>query len=118
MLSLSPGLLGLALRWARDFAFTQIVEVPIYRRAFRCGFWEAFGASAITHPLVWWFNASHAWHVSWVWRAAACESFAWLVEAAYFRFVFGRSRALLWSFAANGVSFSLGLACWYFLGLR
>ncbi len=103
----------LAVRWLRDFAFTQIVEVPIYRRAFDCGFWEAFGASAITHPLVWWWATMHVWHAPWGWRVAVSEGFAWLVEAAYFRWGFGRRGALGWSLVANGVSFTLGVACYY-----
>jgi hypothetical protein len=103
-------------RWLRAFALTQIIEVPIYRRAFGCGFWEAFGASAITHPLVFWFNASHLWDVAWVWRATACELFAWWAEALYFALLH-RRRSLRWALVANAASFSFGLGCWYFLGL-
>ncbi len=99
------------LRWLRAFVFTQIVEIPIYRRTFGSRLLEAFGASAITHPVVWWFNASHLWHVSWTTRAVACELFAWWVEAAYFA-ALGRRRALWWTFVANGTSFGLGLFCW------
>ena len=103
-------------RWFRAFVFTQIVEVPIYRRAFGCGFWEAFGASTLTHPVVWMLNAINPWHVAWGWRALALETFAWLAEAAYFHWLFGRPRAVRWSLAANALSFSLGLACWYAFG--
>jgi hypothetical protein len=103
-------------RWLRAFLLTQIIEVPIYRRGFGCSFWEAFGASAITHPLVFWFNASHMWHVSWGWRVAACELFAWWVEAFYFA-ALHRKSVVLWTLVANGASFSFGLVCWYFFGL-
>jgi hypothetical protein len=103
------------LRWLRAFVFTQIIEVPIYRRAFGCSLLEAFGASAITHPLVWWFATSHLWHVSWGWKALACELFAWWVEAAYFALL-RRRRALLWTLVANGASFGIGMGCWYFFG--
>jgi hypothetical protein len=99
--------------WLRDFAVTQIVEVPIYRRAFKCGFWEAFGASAITHPVVWWANERHLVHAPWATRATASELFAWLVEAGYFALVFRRKHALAWTFAANAASFSIGLLAWW-----
>jgi hypothetical protein len=104
------------LRWLRAFALTQMIEVPIYRRAFGCGFWEAFGASAITHPLVFWFASSGLWHARWGWRAAACELFAWWVEAAYFR-ALSRSRVVFWTLVANASSFAFGLICWYYFGL-
>ncbi len=112
---MTPSLVG---RWLRDFAFTQIVEVPIYRRAFGCGYVEAFGASALTHPIVWWLNALHVWHAPWWQRAVVSELFAWLAEAAYFRFGFGRRRALLWTLVANGASFGLALVAFWVLGVR
>ncbi len=105
------------LRWLQAFVFTQIIEVPIYRRGFRCGFWEAFGASALTHPLVYWFVASGVWRVAWSWRAAAAESFAWGVEALYFA-VLGRRRAGLWSLLANGASFGTGMLAWWLFQRR
>jgi hypothetical protein len=108
--------MNLFARWLRAFALTQIIEVPIYRRAFGSSLLEAFGASAITHPLVFWFNASHAWHVAWGWRAAACELFAWWVEALYFA-VLGRRRVLAWTLIANSSSFLFGLGCWYLVGV-
>lgn len=103
------------LRWLRAFLLTQIIEVPIYRRAFGCGFWEAFGASAITHPLVFWFASSGLWRASWSRRAAACEAFAWLVEALYFA-ILGRRHPVRWALVANASSFAFGLAAWYFFG--
>jgi hypothetical protein len=97
------------LRWLSAFVFTQIVEVPIYRRTLHPSFWVAFGASAITHPLVWLFLGSRVWHAPFLWQATAAELFAWWAEAAYFKLVFGRPNALLWTFVANVASLVLGL---------
>lgn len=95
--------------WLFAFAFTQVVEVPIYRRALGDRRWAtaiAFGASALTHPVVWFvFPRLFAHYLTMV---VAAEVFAWLVEAAYLR-AFGLRRALWWSFVSNGASFSLGL---------
>jgi hypothetical protein len=97
------------IRWAAAFVFTQIVEIPIYRRHLDVGFWAAFGASAITHPLVWLLLGSHAWQAPWTVQVTAAEVFAWLAEAAYFEFGFRRRGALFWSFVANAASLALGL---------
>jgi hypothetical protein len=103
------------VRWAAAFMFTQIVEVPIYRRHLGVGFWAAFGASTITHPLVWLFLGSHAWRAPWTAQVIAAEVFAWLTEAAYFGVGFRRPGALFWSFVANAASLGLGLlARWLF----
>lgn len=101
-------------KWLYAFVFTQIVEVPIYRRAFDCSFLVAFGASAITHPIVWGVFLAKLWHVSFTTNAIVAELFAWLAEAAYFRFIFGYKRALLWSLVANSASLFVGLACSHF----
>ncbi|HEX2678496.1 MAG TPA: hypothetical protein VHM19_17710 [Polyangiales bacterium] len=101
---LSPAL----VRWLRAFAFTQLVEIPIYRRTLGAGFWEAFGASAITHPIVWFGFFSPYAPGTYLQRSIAAELFAWLVEAAYFR-ARGRRNALGWALVANGASVGLGL---------
>jgi hypothetical protein len=110
----------LVTSWLLAFAFTQIVEVPIYRRALGASFGEAFGASAVTHPIVWLvmlprtigFAIAPAFlqGASWLTRAVVMELFAWLAEAAWFGFLFRRAplRALLWTFVANVVSLFLG----------
>ncbi len=97
------------VRWAAAFVFTQIVEIPIYRRHLGVGFWAAFGASAITHPLVWLFLGSHAWRAPWTAQVVAVEVLVWLTEAAYFGVAFRRRGALRWSFVANAASLTLGL---------
>lgn len=99
--------------WARAFAFTQIVEAPIYRWGFGARWRTALGASALTHPFVWfafpWLQ--HALGVRYrVWVTFA-ELFALFVEAALLVRAERMTprRALLASLAANGTSFGLGL---------
>lgn len=93
--------------WLRAFVFTQIIEVPIYRRALDGRTAVAFGASLITHPIVW-LASRPLTPLLGIWTyIALAELFAWLVEAAYMR-AFGLKRALMWSAIANGASFGLG----------
>ena len=95
-----------ALRaWLLAFAFTQAVEIPIYRRA-GAPLWVAFGASALTHPVVW-FVFPQA-DLPWLWMVLWAELFAWLAEAAWLRWN-GVRRPLRWSLLANGASLALGL---------
>ena len=96
----------LALRgWLLAFAFTQAIEIPIYLRA-GAPLWVAFGASALTHPVVWF--AFPRLGAPWGWTVLWAELFAWLAEALWLR-CHGVRRALWWSLAANGASLSLGL---------
>lgn len=97
--------------WAWAFLFTQVVEIPIYAIALRVSLPAAFGASALTHPIVWFafFNPIFDEQPYWP-RVVAAELFAWLAEAAYFRFGFKKDRALLWALVANGASVLLGFA--------
>jgi hypothetical protein len=108
--------------WLGAFLFTQAVEVPIWAQALR---WDrrlapgrepwsmwinvaiGFGASAITHPFVWFWFPRHAPGTYWV-MVLQAEAFAVLVEAAYTR-AFGLRWALGWSLVANGASAGLGL---------
>jgi hypothetical protein len=85
-----------------------MVEVPIYAVGLRVGLFPAFGASAITHPVLW-FVIFPCLHLSYFWLVVIGESFAFLVEAAYFAWLFRRRRALLWSALANAASFSAGM---------
>ena len=102
--------------WLAAFVFTQIVEVPIYlvalarvpRPASRLrDIFVAFGASTLTHPLLWLLfpkNLSpHAYYAT----TAIAEVIVVLVEAAWLR-LFGVRRAIVWSIVANGASFGLG----------
>lgn len=69
----------------------------------------AFGASAMTHPIVW-FGFPLVIPLIGYWPMVVCaEAFAIGSEAYYMRGE-GMRRALLWSLAANGASFGLGAA--------
>lgn len=120
--------------WFRAFLFTQVVEVPVYvlamRHAQRTGWSErprglplqllvAFGASAITHPAVWYLipavadpRRSYAEYV------VLAETFAVVVEAFYFYsgHIAWLGRAFVWSLLANALSAGLGAASRYLTG--
>lgn len=118
-----------AFAWLRAFLFTQIVEMPIYRRALPTSWGAAFSASAITHPFVWFFFPwiAYRFDVSWYATATASELFAWWVEALWFwslgkKMLFGQNaisgkRATLVSLAANAASLGLGLVSRALFGL-
>jgi hypothetical protein len=95
--------------WLRAFLFTQLVEIPIYMRGLRCSLPVAFGASALTHPVVWLLFFNPRWQAPYLGKLVAAELFAWLAEAAYFGLVWKRSRAWLWALVANAASLALGL---------
>jgi hypothetical protein len=118
--------------WLSAFAFTQIVEVPIYvaaiRRALRgddlprlrgvpAQLAVAFGASLVTHPIVWFLIPRLRYDAYWV-MVARAETFAVVVEGFYFYalYVFDLRRAMLWSLAANATSASLGLLSRWLFG--
>jgi hypothetical protein len=102
-------------RWLVAFLFTQIVEVPIWvfvlrkygrtRRSLAASMAIAFGASAITHPFVW-FGFPRLF-ADYTMMVVFAESFAVIVEAIYM-IRFGLRRALFWSIVANGASAGLG----------
>jgi ABC-type branched-subunit amino acid transport system permease subunit len=108
--------------WLGAFAFTQAVEVPIWayalaehrklsRGAHPWPFWVCaavgFGASAITHPIVWFVIPRYApgGYVAMVLQA---EAFAVVVEAVYTSLA-GLRWSLGWSICANAASAGLGL---------
>jgi hypothetical protein len=111
------------MAWLLAFLFTQAVEVPIYMRGLRARAFEAFGATALTHPIVW-FVIPEVW--DWFYRTALismqlrpmtryvimiviAETFAVVAEALYFRFL-GLEKPWRWAFIANMSSVGLGLA--------
>lgn len=100
--------------WLGAFALTQIVETPIYARALsaRCPRWTvrvalAFGASALTHPAVF-FVFPRLFPGDYWTGVAAAELFAVSAEALYLRRL-GVDRAIGWSLLANAASVTLGL---------
>ena len=111
------------MKWLEAFLFTQAVEIPIWvyallRAARRDGVGKrppvvsalliAFGASAITHPVVWFGFPLLSRYIGY-WPMVACaETFAVVVEGFYMR-AEGMRRAHLWSLLANGASFGLGV---------
>jgi hypothetical protein len=102
--------------WLWAFLFTQMVEVPIYAVGLRVGILAAFGASAITHPIVW-FVLFRYLPLPYLWLAVAAEAFAFAVETAYFALLFRRRRAWLWSALANAASFGAGLLSRWLFGM-
>ncbi len=100
------------MTWLSAFLLTQAVEGPIYlfagRRLPTARRWLfAFGASAVTHPVVWF---AFPWEsASWWLCFAFAESFAVIAEGALGRLV-GLPRPWLWSLAANAASVLVGLA--------
>lgn len=111
---------GYILAWLRAFVFTQLVEVPIYMRLARTTPAVAFGASAITHPILW-FVIFPLMPGGFAVKLAVGELFAWLGEAAYLRYVVrvepSLARALAWSLIANAASAGLGELCRALTGL-
>lgn len=106
--------------WLWAFLLTELVEVPIYLRALLArddperpfervlpALLVAFGASALTHPIVW-FVTPQLITSSYVLMVAAAETFAVLAEAAWLR-AFGLRRALWWALFANAASVLVGL---------
>jgi hypothetical protein len=111
------------LGWLWAYLFTQAVEVPIYIVGARARWDEAFMASALTHPIVW-FVIPRAWQAAfraishspdasgmsgaayWVLYVIA-ETFAVVAEGFYMRHL-GKKNPFLWALAANASSVALG----------
>ena len=97
--------------WFSAFLFTQIVEIPIYvvalrDRALPAALAIAFGASLITHPILWWVFPHLA--LPWLTAVVLLELAVALVEAAYL-YAWRTPRALRWSLLANAAGVALGL---------
>jgi hypothetical protein len=111
--------------WLVAFAFTQAFEIPIYSWVMRRQDVElsglgrllvAFGASALTHPVVWFVLPRLQPSLGYWGYVAVAETFAVTVEAMYVA-RFGVQRALLWALAANVFSASLGLTSRWLFGV-
>ena len=107
------------LLWLNAFLFTQAVEVPIYLYALPRERWAilvAFGASALTHPLVWYFFPVlfDYWEPQgFLMMAIFAEAFAVFAEAMWLS-RFQVKHAFLWAFVANMSSVGLGKLSRYF----
>lgn len=113
------------MKWLVAFLFTQAIELPVWlwalrraprrtgpREAARPGpagaVLIALGASALTHPVVWFvFPELRPWIGYWP-MVALAEAFAVGVEAVYMR-AEGVRWAVGWSLVANAASFGLGI---------
>lgn len=100
------------LAWLTAFAVTQLVEMPIYAAALGQRPWPerialAFGASAVTHPFVW-FVFPPLFEGYWT-MVLVAETFAVVVEGLWF-WCFGLKRAILWALLANATSVGVGFA--------
>ncbi len=103
--------------WLAAFAFTQLIEVPLYLAATGRRWVAAFGASLITHPIVWFVFPRYWPRGHWESMVACAELFAVAIEAAWLA-SFGVKRPIEWAFAANAASFVTGLALQHFGVLR
>jgi hypothetical protein len=127
------------MKWLVAFLFTQAFEVPIYLWAMHRQKLElewlrralvAFGASAFTHPIVWFvlpltrppfaqLGASLGVadpHGFGFWSyVALAETFAVVAEAIYLG-MFGVKRPLLLALVANAASAGIGLTLRHFFG--
>ena len=99
------------MTWITAFLITQVVEAPIYLWAGRHlsaprRWLLALGASAVTHPVVWF---AFPWQTApWELCFFAAETFAVVAEGALGRLA-GLERPWLWSLTANGASVIVGL---------
>src|SRR5690348_17316561 len=79
----------------------------------------AFGASAITHPIVWFvlppLLTLEVAHLPWMTMVWIAEAFAVVAETLWL-FAFGVRYAPLWALGANMASFGAGLVCYRYLG--
>ncbi|MFO0550507.1 MAG: hypothetical protein U0271_19085 [Polyangiaceae bacterium] len=107
--------------WLGAFLFTEAVEAPFYAFVLKrvdpplLG-WErwvvALGASAITHPIVWFVLPPIGRALGYWGYVAVAETFAVTVEAVYF-YVFKTPRAFLVSLLGNAASAGLGILIRY-----
>jgi len=97
--------------WLTAFIFTELVEVPIYSVGLRCNPLVAFGASAVTHPIVWFAIFNPRFEAGYNTKVVAAELFAWAAETLYFSVIFKKRRAWFWAFVANASSLGAGFLC-------
>ncbi len=99
--------------WLAAFAFTQLVETPLYvlwplrDRPLARALPLAFAASALTHPIVW-FVMPHLVPGDYWTMVAVAEVFAVTAEAGWLRLV-GVRRPWLPALLVNAASLGLGL---------
>lgn len=105
--------------WALAFLITQAIEVPVYALGLRRRGWGlamllGAGASALSHPLVWFvIQPVMEGRTTFAAFVVVAELFAWTSEAVYLRLadVSWRRSAVL-ALIANAASVTLG---WFLL---
>ena len=112
-------------RWLVAFLLTQSVEMGVYvnapgpERPLRERLAIAFGASAITHPIVWFVITPLYGPLGLTWWQAVgiAEAYAVAMEAVWLMF-FGHRPIVAAGAAAiaNSLSFGIGLFCYEYLG--
>jgi hypothetical protein len=117
------------LGWLRAFLLTQSVEMGLYVRAtparpLRERLAIAFGASAITHPIVWFvipdlvraLEPTGDWQRDWWIAIAVAETFAVSAETLWLS-LFGKPplEAFGWALSANTASFTIGLFLYQYM---
>lgn len=120
------------LNWLLAFGLTQLIEMPIYRRGLAAKYWEAFGASALTNPIVCFiipglWRSMYAAGIQWDGRlrlspgmyllgyGVLAEGFAVLGEVLWF-WGLGKKNPWRWAFIANFASAATGLILHFCLG--
>lgn len=110
------------VRWLLAFVFTEVVETGVYVQALgdrplKERLAIGLGASAITHPVLWFVVTEVMQSLGLTWWPTVAVGEAWVVAVeATWLWAFGVRRALLWSLAANFTSFALGLVGYVLLG--
>jgi hypothetical protein len=110
--------------WLIAFVLTQVVEIPIYVRGLRGSrlraIWSralvGFGASAITHPFVWFVFPMLLEDHDYVVMVLCAEGFAVAIEAIWLA-QFGARGPLLLSAIANGASVAVGFVSRWLFGI-
>lgn len=98
------------IAWLSAFAVTQAVEVPIYRWALKGRSHPlliAFGASCLTHPLIF-VVLPRYWAGDYLSYVFAAEGIAVGLEAIWLG-AFGLKRSVWWALGANALSTAIGL---------
>jgi len=113
-------------RWLLAFTMTQVTEMGIYANApggpprpLRERLSIAFGASAVTHPIVWFVIAPLCARLGLGWWTGVtiAEVFAFAAEGLWLMGFGHRALpAFGTSLVANALSFTLGLFCYEALG--
>ncbi|MCA9569647.1 MAG: hypothetical protein KC656_17495 [Myxococcales bacterium] len=104
------------MTWLQAFVLTQVLEMPVYLWGFRGTALDvpmrlavAFGASALTHPFVWYvFYPTLLGPLGYWGFFFVTEGTVVVVETLYLR-AFGVPQPFRWALSANAFSAGVGL---------